>query len=187
MTVEFAIAELTRGSETAFTFLFQRYSEEVYNFIYRFIRNKETSRELTQDVFMKLWVHHTSIDRSQSFEGYLFSIARNHLFNFLKRRLKEQEILHQITATATEEDPYDAHTYREVMLQYTHSVASLPPRQRQVFILNREEGLTYKQIAAQLGISVSAVEKHMSAALHTLRGSIYSSPLFIITLLSVLY
>lgn len=179
--------ELTGGSETAFTFLFERYSEEVCNFIYRFTRNRETARELTQDVFMKLWLHQATIDRSQSFEGYLYSIARNHLFNFLKRRLKEQEILKQIKTEDVDDDPFEMHVYREVFTTYSNSVASLPPRQKQVFILNREEGLTYQQIAVQLGISVSAVEKHMSAALRTLRGTLYTSSVLTSLLLSSLY
>lgn len=179
--------ELTGGSETAFTFLFERYSEEVCNFIYRFTRNRETARELTQDVFMKLWVHHATIDNTQSFEGYLYSIARNHLFNFLKRRLKEQEVLKQIKTGDTENDPFEMQVYREVFSVYSNSVASLPARQRQVFILNREEGLTYQQIAVQLGISVSAVEKHMSAALRTLRGTMYASSVLAPILLSALY
>jgi len=187
MTLESLVTELTQGSEAAFTSLFERYSGDVCNFIYRYTRNQETARELTQDVFMKLWMHHSSIDSSQSFEGYLYSIVRNHLFNFLKRRLKEQEILKQIPSGDITENPFEIQAYREVLMTYSQSVACLPPRQKQVFTLSREDGLTYQQIASQLGISVSAVEKHMAAALHTLRSKIHTSSLFASLLLSVLY
>lgn len=177
-----AIIELTRGSEAGFTFLFKRYSDKLCNYLLRFVRNRETARELTQDIFMKIWVNYASIDAEKSFETYLFVIARNHLFNFLKRQSIEEEIRLLLSYNVSETDPHDEHSYRQTFYLYQQSLQSLQPQQKQVFILSREAGLTYREIARKLGISVSSVEKHMSAALLVLRQSL-SGPDLILLLL----
>lgn len=126
--------------------------------------------EVVQDVFVKLWENRARIDESQSIEGYLFIITRNHVFNYNRQNFNS--ILYRATLqeamdeTYSMEEEINASNLRErakVLIQ------ALPPRQREVFLLNRVHDLSYKEIAERLDISVKTVERHMAEALKFLR------------------
>lgn len=159
------------------------YTDRLVNYIFRFVKDKETAKELTQDVFLKLWVHRSAIDESLSFEAWLFTIARNHLFNYLKRQLREQQAYKEIGKEISV--PPDDFSYQETLHSYLNTLDKLPVQQKKVFLLSREAGLSYRQIAGELGISISAVEKHMMAALRTLREKMH--PAYLLLLVALLY
>jgi RNA polymerase sigma-70 factor (ECF subfamily) len=185
MTERKAIAELITGSEKAYSLLFYQYTDTVFRFVCSYIHNREVARELTQDVFLKLWTNRSTINPDLSFQSFLLTIARNHLFNYLKRQVKEKNILEAVSYHASEADPHNDYDYRETARLYHSSLEVLPARQKKVFLLNREAGLTYRQIADQLNLSISTVEKEMASALLFLKKNLKDAfTTFIILLLT---
>ena len=77
------ITRLRRGDREAFACLYRRYWRKVYHFTSLYITSGADVEEVVQDVFVKLWENRARIDESQSIEGYLFIITRNHVFNYL--------------------------------------------------------------------------------------------------------
>lgn len=156
------ISALKAGDEKAFTLLFEQYSNKLFHYYYRYLKRRDIAKEFTQDVFLKLWKNRTSVNE-EHFEAWLFTLAKNHLFDFLRRQVKERDILKETKALATEvappsDTPQEQYLYKEALQQYHAVLNELDEQQKNIFLLNKEKGLTYQQIATQLNISVKSVE-----------------------------
>lgn len=163
--------ELKRGSIAALKEIHRIYSGRLFFFINSYIRNKETSEELVQDVFIKLWNNKEKIDSSDAVVSFIYTIAKNHAIDSLRRnRVKIFSI------DSIHEKDYSEGNKGEEKLLYDEeerriieAIERLSPRKKEVFELHRVANLTYKQIAEQLGISTSAVEKNISSALKDIK------------------
>ena len=81
------LIDLKNGDEKAFETLFWKYNEHVYHFIYSLLYEKSMAEDLTQNVFLKIWEKHETIDVEQNFDAYLFTIARNLVYKETENRL----------------------------------------------------------------------------------------------------
>ena len=87
MTHKELIQKLKEGNEEAFSSLYKLYWEKVYNFSRLYLVSSDDVAEIVQEVFIKLWETRHLIDEEQSFEGFLFIITRNQIFNYSRKRL----------------------------------------------------------------------------------------------------
>lgn len=165
------VAALSRSSEEALKELFDLLGSRVFHYCKKLVHRQEDAEELLQDIFLKIWQYRGKIDSTKNFEVFLFTVARNHIINFARKRvsycLTETGSLEAYDRPA-ENDVYVFNT--EALYKQYHQVMSrLSARNRQVFVLSREQGLSNKEIARDLGISVRTVESHISSAIRLLR------------------
>jgi len=172
-------AELARrmrlGDEQALEVIFRTYYPGLVGFARRYVKTTEIAEEIVQDLFLKLWSRRGSLGEIDSVKTYLFRAARNTALNHLRRRKLEHEWLEKEGTTITEERSHEgdeAVTESEVAEAVRAAVDRLPPRCREVFMLSRDGGLTYGEIAKSLGISIKTVETQMGRALKALRESL---------------
>ena len=85
------LIDLKNGDEKAFETLFWKYNEHVYHFIYSLLYEKSMAEDLTQNVFLKIWEKHETIDVEQNFDAYLFTIARNLVYKETENRLLSEK------------------------------------------------------------------------------------------------
>ena len=154
---------LKTDDRTAFTELYERYYRVIYAFLYKFLKSPELTDDLTQEVFIKIWDRHGELPQLISLRSYLLTLSKNHAFNFLKRagtdRNAKAEILrHYPTDGNSLENALQYEEYKRYLEQL---LQTLTPQSREVFRLCRNEGRTYDETAALLGISRDAVKKHM--------------------------
>ncbi|MEO6446649.1 MAG: RNA polymerase sigma-70 factor [Gemmatimonadaceae bacterium] len=172
-------AELVRrirdGDERALEEIFRAYYAGMCSFVRRFVHAPDIAEELVQDVFFKLWSKRDSLSDIDALKTYLFRAARNTALNHLRRKKlehawEEREAARgePTAAAATDDDAFSDDIGRAVQA----AVLKLPPRCREIFLLSRDGGLTYNEIAAALGISVKTVETQMGRALRSLRLSL---------------
>ena len=83
------VIKLKNGDKKAFKKLFQKYSERIYYFTISYIKNKEESEEITQEVFVKLWNKRNDLKPDLSFSSFLFMIAKNAVIDLLRKKKKE--------------------------------------------------------------------------------------------------
>jgi RNA polymerase sigma-70 factor (family 1) len=165
------LQQVAAGEEQAFRQLFELRREKVYSFAWYLTRSDIMAEEITQEIFLKIWINRRQLTDIMYFNAWLKTIVRNLSYTWLKRMALESQILHHIEkhqpeATAETEDPILLREFHRVLRE---AINQLPPRQKEIFLLSRREHLPHAVIAEQLDISVNTVKNHMKAALRTIR------------------
>jgi len=173
---KFRLTEIAQGSETSFSYIYELYFPQIRRYVIKFVKSEEQADDLCQEIFLKVWDNRENLLSVVSFKAYLFVLARNHCFNFLKHAAVERALQDEITRSVLDlknqtEDDLQTREY----LQYIETVLTqIPERSRQIFELCRDNETSYNDAAKQLGISSSAVKKHMVRTMKHLKFSIRS-------------
>ena len=159
---------LKKGDLIAFDAIYERYSKRLYRFVFRYLKQPADAEEIVQEVFVKIWQSRTRIDVYSSFESFIFTIAYNASIGLLRKRLTEKKYLDHLYALQSPEnepDQADEIQFKDLNEKYRLLLGQLTPRQKEIFLLSREEGLSHEEIAKRLDISVNTVKNHMVSAL----------------------
>ena len=166
---------LKKGDMKAFDIIYKKYSKRLYGFVFRYVKQEADTEEIVQDVFIKIWKSREKIDVYSSFESFLFTIAHNATVNLLKKRATEQKYVEHVKSLQNLEKAYeltDEIHYKELKQKLQGFLNELSPRQKEIFQLSREEGLSNTEIAKKLGISVQTVKNHLVTALSFLKSKL---------------
>ncbi len=157
---------IKQGDAAAFRDLFCQFRLKIYAYFLMKSKDPAVSEELTQITFIKLWDNRERLSELYSIETQIFRIARTVFIDYLRARATQRKLQSDISRFSEVHDQQPSHDYQhhiELALQ------ALPPMRKKVFILNRMDGLSYKEIASMLSISDRTVEKHISMAIKQLR------------------
>lgn len=168
------IRRLRKGETSAFDELYSIYSRNVYRFAYSFLKSRQDSEEIIQEVFLKVWKNRKTIDGYFSFKSFLFTITYNVIIDEFRKRLKDNKYREFLAARADHLSMDTERTieYQELNKRYAAAVEQLPESRRMIYKLHRDEGLSYRDIAAKLEISPRTVENQISQALKYLRSAL---------------
>ncbi|MEQ9437415.1 MAG: RNA polymerase sigma-70 factor [Cyclobacteriaceae bacterium] len=168
------VSKLKEGDRFAFDALFFAYEPTLYAYAMKLTHHTEDAKEIVQEVFLKVWEKKQQLDPQYSFEGFLYTIAKNLVFNKAKRRVYDfayKEYLsfsnHQVEY-ATENHLL----YNELNELVNSACEQLPPVRREVFTMSRMDGLSNREIAEKLNTSTSNVKNHINKALRFLKEQI---------------
>ncbi len=162
--------ELRHGQGKALEKVYLFYNGRVYNFICSLVRDHTLSKDLTQDVFLQLWNKRESIDPSGHFNGYIFTIARNMVYQHIRRELllqnyiqhqEEESIMHDSETERKLDDTF----FRENILRL---IEELPESRRKIFLLYWRSEMSYREIAEALSISEKIVATQVRRSLQFL-------------------
>jgi RNA polymerase sigma-70 factor (ECF subfamily) len=161
---------IKQGDKQGFELLFKTYYAPLCVFARKYIKDTDDCEEVVQGFFLKLWDKRDTIEINTSVKSYLYSSVRNRSLNYIKHQKIKQEYHSEIISTTSEIDPM-VNGFMEIGLieKIDRTIAMLPPRRREIFLMSREQGLKYREIADQLGISIKTVETQMGHALKDLR------------------
>lgn len=171
---------LKQSNKDAFTTLYNKYWKQVYNFSRLYLTDKESAKEVVQEVFIKIWESRDFMRQEDNFKGLLFIITRNLIFNQHRKSLNED--FYKMTVISAMENSYDIEEEIEAknLSDYIDLLINeLPLRRREIFNLSRKENKSYKEIAELLHISEKTVENQISEALKYLRKNISMLVLFL--------
>ncbi|WP_162852562.1 RNA polymerase sigma-70 factor [Dinghuibacter silviterrae] len=156
------LCRTAKGDEAAFGQIFHAYHQRLGAFIYRLTESFPATQEIVQDVFVRIWLKRETLPEVTSFEAYLFTAARNHAYNYIRKAARERALEASLSLPA-EAEPDE----RFALLE--KAISQLPRQQQNVYLLHRHQGLSHAEIAEQLHLSVETVKKHMSLALRSIR------------------
>ena len=168
---------LKKGDMTAFDIIYKKYCKRLYGFVIRYVKYEIDAEEIVQEVFIKIWENREKINLYSSFESYLFTISYNSTISLLRKRIHEKKYLEYIKSCQDEDfsELTDELYFNELNSKIESLLDELTPRQKEIFLLSREEGLTHNEIAKKLGISSNTVKNHIVSVLSFLKSNINNS------------
>lgn len=159
------LALVAEGDEMAFRQLFLHWHPLLAGYIFRITESREMTEEIVQDVFLKIWMIRETLTSVENFKHFLLVVGRNKTFDALKKQLREKR-RHRAWQAELQPEGQPAENELDLLRLslIDHAIESLPPRQKEVFLLSRNDRLTYKEIAGRLEISPESVKTHIRLA-----------------------
>lgn len=163
--------QLAQGSESAFKQIYNLYWYSIYKTAKRYTKSTVMAEDIVQEIFTTLWSNRSGFTAVIHLEYYLITMTKNLTYKTLRKIAFEEAAKNSLTAEkpsmeAGVEDPLLDQQYEQLVQQ---AIRLLPTQQKQVFQLAKVEGLSHKDIAAQLNISHLTVKTHMAKALRFIR------------------
>ena len=149
---------------------FDKYFDDIRGYLYYKCSDIELSEDISQEAFLKLWENINKI-KPDTVKSYLYTIASNLFKNHYNRKKVEFKFTSSLTDSMAE-SPEFLMEFKEFDKILQSALAKIPEKSRIVFLMNRIDKLTYKEIAERLQLSVKAVEKRMKKALEILNNLI---------------
>lgn len=182
------------GDESAFNFYFNAYYNRLLGFSIQFLYDQDEAKNVTQEVFLKLWINKDKIDSENGILSFLYTYAKsiclNHIrHNKVKDRFKNDLLNQKERALNTQilnEIDFHSVEISELELRINTIIELLPEKTKQVYLQKRFENKKNEEIALAMGVSQKAVEAHMTKALKILKEQLsdYLPSFIIITLLN---
>jgi len=168
------ISKIREDDPQAFEKLFNLYHKRVYGFAMRIMPATRDAEEIVQNVFMAVWCQRKTMRISTTFSSYLFGITRHMVYDLIHQKIRHDAFVEYFLEQKpdhgfkTEDDVL----FNDLSEEVQRLILDLPQRRREIFTLNRIEGLSYAEIARKLGISENTVDTQIRHALHYLRDKI---------------
>lgn len=152
----------------AFQRLFDEYYDSIKNYLFYKSGNIEQAEDLTQEAFLILWEKRQAL-KPEKAKSFLYTIATNLFLNQVKHQKVVLKFQRQPFSSTSNETPQFLMEETEFHQQLEDAISRLPEKARVVFLMNRIDKLTYREIAERLGLSEKTIEKRMTKALKELR------------------
>lgn len=157
------------GDKIAFQKIFESYYKRLWAYLFTLCKDQDLSADLAQQAFIALWENREKLDSEKSLKSYLFAIAYNKFATHQKKIKKEISFLEDLKKetlfSINEEDEDFEFRVKKIKLL----IESLPERCQEILKLNKIQGLKYREIAEELGISLKTVEAQMRIAFQKIR------------------
>lgn len=160
------IVRLRNNDREAFQLVYWKYQKAVYGLALRYLKDPQLAEDAVQDVFVKLWMNRAELDSERSLHGWLFTSLKNHVLNMIKSRKRRierhYEYIQQMESSAEASDSYVIQEEMEQLLR--KGMERLPERKQLIYRLKSLDGLTNRQIAVRLGLSINTVKSQFNRA-----------------------
>ena len=169
------LTRLKSGDMLAFDKVYELYSHKLFSFVFKILKNEADTDDIVQEVFVRIWESRDKLEDYKLLNSYIFTIAYNNSIDLIRKRINNNKYLEHLKNSAVinaTPNLISEIEFNELNTQVQKLIAKLPERQKQVYLLHKEEGLTYSEIAEKLGISKNTVENHIVKALKYLRQNI---------------
>ncbi len=168
------LKKLSEGDQRSFESLYLQYRQLVYTGVWKLMKCHDTSQEILQDVFVKVWQNRAKIDTSKSFRAYLYTISQSTVYDYFRRIASDQAKVNQFSknysAIKTNEIEEQI-AFKEVQQHLDTILESMPERCRQVFVLCKIEGRSYDEVAKLLNISTATINNHIVKATRIIKSN----------------
>ena len=153
--------------EQRFKALFLSESGRMYKAAYILLGDEDEAKDVVQDVFAKLWAGTIPL-KEESQRTYLLTCVRNRCLNIIAHRQTQQEAIRLLTPEVIADEMYDDEIIEKVS---SYVEEKLSPQTSRIIKMHFDEDQSYKEISSSLGISLSAVNKHIVQGLRKLRST----------------
>jgi RNA polymerase sigma-70 factor (family 1) len=169
----FCLSKVKEGDEHFFNLIFEKYRNQLFAYLFKVTKSRETSEEIVLDVFLKLWYGREAITEIENLEAFLFRVAHNKAIDFFRAAKRNPKMQHEIWELITEAISYETADKKlldksiEALVQT--AVDQLSPQRRKVYFLRNNQDLSYGEIARELNLSTNTVRNHLAASVQFIR------------------
>lgn len=167
------IEGLKSGSHKDFDKLYAIYADLLYGFVLNLTKSSTIAKDILQETFLRVWQTREQLSSEMSFKSYLYSIARNLIIDTFRHQVRSVAFEEYITSNAylnyTENTVEEDIDFDEFKNKLEQAKKKLNDRQRQIFELSREKGLSISVIAQQLGLTEKTVKNQLTMIMKILR------------------
>jgi RNA polymerase sigma-70 factor (family 1) len=167
------VEKLHLSDINAFDQIFKRYSGKLYGFTFRYLKSKEETEGLVQDVFLKIWENRKSIKKETSLKSYLFTITYHNICHVFRKRQIYLKIIERIDKNTVQlinlEEQID---YKSALRKIELLIDKLPEKQKTIFLKSRKEGKSTLEIAEEMHLAPGTIDNIISATIKYLRKKI---------------
>ena len=165
------VKRLIRDDKKALDEIYTIFYPRLYAFSKSFLKVEDDVNDILQDVFVKIWLHRRNIKNVETFNAYIFTTTKNAIVSYFREKIKIQDFETRLKKRVISEfaSSADSFEYDDMKEKADRIIEQLPEKRKEIFKLCREEGLSYKEIAEKLGISIKTVEDHIMHANRFLR------------------
>lgn len=172
------------GQISGFEKIYRLFNGRVYNFVFSIIRDSSLAKDLTQDTFLLIWDRRANIDGANNLEGYIFTVAKNAVYQHIRRKLLLQKYINNSETNlepenAGIEQKLDNKLFEEDVLKL---INELPESRKKIFLLFWKSDMSYREIAELLSVSEKTVATQIHRSLQFLREKFGNKTLYIILL-----
>lgn len=159
-----------RSRLNSFENLFRQFHPALVAYAYNFLKSREDAMEVVQDVFVSIWNKRDELQFDAGLKGYLYAATRNKSLNYIQKKKLPTVTFSPALHDGQSENPADeALETAELEVALYDEIYQLPEKCRKIFLLSRQEGMTYREIAESLNISIKTVENQIGIALKRIR------------------
>ncbi|WP_295939585.1 sigma-70 family RNA polymerase sigma factor [uncultured Alistipes sp.] len=155
------LRRLKRGDKEAFDVIYEQWGGYVYNFTCKTLYNKSLAEDITQELFLRLWECRAQIDEERNFQSWLFTVARNLVYREGRRMLLNSafiDVIQKEGAKSSGNTTDDMVNFSFTNEYITELIDQLPPARKRIYILNKQAGLSVREIAQRLNLSEKTIE-----------------------------
>lgn len=173
------LERMSQDDTASFDVLFLLYYPRLLAFIDSLVKNKDDAKDISQDIFLKLWNNRKKMAEVTSLKPYLFQMAKNGVYDYFKGHtsythygeMREYENV-GIDSVTEAVEAHDLELLIDIVIE------NMPPQRKSIFIMSRKEGLSNDDISKKLNLSKRTIETHISSALNDIRKLISQINLF---------
>lgn len=177
------LRRLRDGDEFAFKDLYEIYAPRLAARLLQLLRSEEIAEDILQDLFIKIWEVRHTINPDLSFGALLYKMAANLSKNVYRRNVYDQLMRKQMNTDQSHNPIEESLDQSEAKQLLQAALNKLTPRQREVYIMHKIDGLSYQEIASRLNISASAINHHIQEANKQLRNILKSNYIYLFAVL----
>jgi RNA polymerase sigma-70 factor (ECF subfamily) len=177
------IEGLQRGTYSDFKVLYEAFAGKLYGFVVALTKSNTMAKDIVQESFLRIWINRQHIDPDLSFKSYLFKVAQNLIVDGFRKQMSnpvfENYLDYRDKLAMSGEDVEQKIDFDLFMKRLENVKRKLSSRQREIFEMNKEQGISAPEIAERLSLSEQTVYNQLSMALQLLRREMGTSFLFL--------
>ncbi len=166
---------LTRAREgdlKSFEYILSFYEKAVYNYCLKILRNSANAKDVTQETFIKVYIHRKLIDPEKNIKTWIFTIATNTTYDFLRSKKRKNEVsiddnINEELETNTSSGAY--YQKEGLVSDVEKALGEINPEYKKALLLFYQQGFKYNEIAEILAVPINTVKTHISRGKEQLR------------------
>lgn len=167
------LLSVRNGSEKAYQELYEQWVSRLYGFVFQYLKSKDATDDVVQETFLRIWSNRANLNPDVSFKSYLFTIAYHFLLKEMRRQLNNplmEDYVEYLNRSSTETAEAESlMCYDQFVNVLEKGKQHLSPRQRIIFEMNKEYGMSISEISEKLSITNQVVRNQLCMALKILR------------------